>query len=142
MIARLECPPMTLTDTKKWSSVQVSETQSIELNSDFLFINHSCEPSVEFHVLADCDTPVIEVRAATRRDENGNSKGINKGEILTFFYPSTEWDMAQPFDCKCNTKGCLGLISGAKDMSTAMLNRYFLNEHIENLRSVQPDAAR
>ncbi|KAK5062502.1 hypothetical protein LTR84_004575 [Exophiala bonariae] len=141
LIARLETPPMTITDTKRYSSVQISENQNIELNTDFLFINHSCEPSVEFHVKADADKPVIEVRAAIRKDDNGKLKGIKKGELFTFFYPSTEWDMAQPFDCKCGTKGCLGRISGAKDMTSAMLNNYFLNEHIENLRSVRPDAA-
>lgn len=140
LIVRLGCPPMTLNPTKRWSSVQVSETQNIELNCDFLYVNHSCEPSIEFHVLADCDTPVIEIRVATRKDENGNTVGIKKGDALTFFYPSTEWDMDQPFDCKCSTPKCLGWISGAKDLTSDQLKGYYLNEHIENLRSVPSSA--
>lgn len=26
------------------------------------------------------------------------------GSIVTFFYPSTEWDMEQPFECRCGAK--------------------------------------
>lgn len=31
-------------------------------------------------------------------------QGIKKGGDITFFYPSTEWDMAQGFDCSCGAK--------------------------------------
>jgi len=33
--------------------------------------------------------------------------GLKKGDDITFFYPSTEWDMAQGFDCNCGAKVCL-----------------------------------
>ena len=35
-------------------------------------------------------------------------KGIEVGQELTFFYPSTEWDMAQGFECICGTATCRG----------------------------------
>ncbi|KAL2392856.1 hypothetical protein ABEF93_002005 [Exophiala dermatitidis] len=136
LMARLTSPPLTFAPVKRWSSVQVSENQHIELNCDFLYVNHSCEPSVEFHVIPEEDKPVIEVRVAMRRDENGNPKGIKPGDELTFFYPSTEWVMDQPFECKCGTKSCKGWISGARDMTPDQLRGYFLNAHIEDLRSI------
>jgi len=130
LMARLACPPMTLTGTRRWSSVQVSENQHVELNCDFLYINHSCEPSLEFHVVPDdSEQPVIEVRVAA-------TKELQLGNELTFFYPSTEWEMDQPFQCECGTASCKGTISGAKDMTGEQLRGYFLNAHIEDLRSI------
>ncbi|KAJ9499839.1 hypothetical protein H2202_004829 [Exophiala xenobiotica] len=129
LFARLASPPLSFAEAKRWSTVQVSETQHIELNCDFLYVNHSCEPSLEFHVVPDSEEPVIEVRVAAR-------KGVKAGDELTFFYPSTEWEMEQPFQCGCGTASCKGLISGAKDMTPEQLRGYFLNAHIEDLRSV------
>ncbi|KIW55984.1 hypothetical protein PV05_04687 [Exophiala xenobiotica] len=137
LFARLASPPLTFAPAKRWSTVQVSETQHIELNSDFLYINHSCEPSLEFHVVPDSEEPVIEIRVATRLDKDGNpTRGLSTGDELTFFYPSTEWEMEQPFQCGCGTASCKGVISGAKDMTPEQLRGYFLNAHIEDLRSV------
>lgn len=53
-------------------------------------------------------------------------------------YPSTEWDMQQPFDCACGANGdlkCLGKIQGAKYLSTEQLAPYFVNKHIKELKS-------
>jgi hypothetical protein len=141
LFARLASPPLSFAEVKRWSTVQVSETQHIELNCDFLYVNHSCEPSLEFHVVPDSEEPVIEVRVAARNldkdnDGNNSTRGIKAGDELTFFYPSTEWEMEQPFQCGCGTASCKGLISGAKDMTPEQLRGYFLNAHIEDLRSV------
>jgi len=136
LLARIDMPPLAFAD-KAYSTVQVSRTQHIDLNCDFLFTNHSCEPSVEFHVMPMTDgaLPAIEVRVAARRggDDGSGTTGLQKGDELTFFYPSTEWDMAQPFSCTCGTKTCRKWISGAKDMGMAQLQGLFLNQHIEDL---------
>lgn len=50
-----------------------------------------------------------------------------------FFYPSTEWYMAQPFDCLCGTPTCRGRIAGARDMTLAQLDGLWLNGHIREL---------
>ena len=50
-----------------------------------------------------------------------------------FFYPSTEWHMAQPFDCLCGKPSCRGRISGASDMTEEQLSGMFLNKHIHEL---------
>jgi hypothetical protein len=49
------------------------------------------------------------------------SRGLKVGEELTFFYPSTEWNMDQGFSCFCGTDSCLGYIGGAKNMQVAQL---------------------
>ncbi|KAF2998507.1 hypothetical protein E8E13_003941 [Curvularia kusanoi] len=108
--------------TVAYSSVQASKTLHIELNSDLVYINHSCAPTLIF------DMARWEVRVNPDLEE-----GLKEGDELTFFYPSTEWEMAQPFECLCKTGGCKGVIKGAKDMRVADLDEYWLSEHIKEL---------
>ncbi|KAH9876644.1 hypothetical protein J1614_003776 [Plenodomus biglobosus] len=108
--------------TVAYSSVQASRNLHIELNCDLVYINHSCDPTLIF------DMQRWEVRVNPDREQ-----GLKAGDELTFFYPSTEWDMAQPFDCLCKSKGCRGRISGAKDMRLGVLDEYWLNKHIEDM---------
>ncbi|EON66239.1 hypothetical protein W97_05632 [Coniosporium apollinis CBS 100218] len=105
---------------KAYTSVQTSRDTHIELNSDLVFCNHSCDPSVEF------DMERFEVRVVKDRP-------LEKGEPVTFFYPSSEWEMAQPFECECGGERCRGLIKGAKDMGERELEGYWLNGHIVGL---------
>lgn len=107
---------------KAWSSVQTGRDSHIELNSDLVYCNHSCAPTLNF------DMAKMEVRVVDDRP-------LKKGDALTFFYPSTEWEMDQPFNCTCGAGGdvCNGLISGAKTMPMDKLGRYWLNPHIEEM---------
>ena len=50
-----------------------------------------------------------------------------------FFYPSTEWHMAQPFTCLCGTPSCRGTIAGARDMPASQLEGLWINAHIREL---------
>ncbi|KAF2713895.1 hypothetical protein K504DRAFT_488196 [Pleomassaria siparia CBS 279.74] len=106
--------------TRAYSSVQASRDLHIELNCDLVYINHSCRPSLVF------DMERWEIRV-------GSESKLKVGDELTFFYPSTEWQMAQPFDCSCKQAECKGTISGAKDMPETVLQHYWLNPHIEEL---------
>ena len=67
----------------------------------------------------------FEVRVARDRP-------LTAGDELTFFYPSTEWDMAQPFTCSCGAPDgrCKGWIAGASRLGKEKLQGYWLNEHI------------
>ena len=67
---------------QSYSSVQAGHDLHVDFNTDARFINHSCDPTLD----------TFEIRV--RRD-----RALKKGETLSFFYPSTEWMMAQPFDC-------------------------------------------
>jgi hypothetical protein len=58
---------------------------------------------------------------------------MTPGTELTFFYPSTEWAMAQSFDCFCGTPSCKGRISGASDMDAVQLQGMWLNGYIRDM---------
>jgi hypothetical protein len=106
-----------------WASVQISADKHIDLNSDLVYCNHSCAPSLEFDMMR------MEVRVA--RDIEGGR--LEVGDILTFFYPSTEWNMSRPFHCECKHSRCKGWISGSGQMKRAQLDGYWLNWHIREL---------
>ena len=61
------------------------------------FINHSCSPNGYI------DFSDMTFRAL---------KKITKGEEITFNYNTTEWDMANGFECFCGEKNCLKKIKG------------------------------
>ncbi|KAF2136030.1 uncharacterized protein K452DRAFT_292750 [Aplosporella prunicola CBS 121167] len=103
-----------------YTTVQCSPTSHIELNSDLVYINHSCAPNLIF------DMQAWEVRASDR--------GVRAGEELTFFYPSTEWSMARAFECTCGDVACLGVIDGAKNMQPKVLERYWICGHVREMR--------
>lgn len=101
-----------------YTSVGDGVNSRIELNSDLVYCNHSCDPSLVF------DMGKMEVRVADDRP-------LTSGDVLTFFYPSSEWAMVQPFRCECGAGDkCLGWIAGASQMEPAVLARFWLNDHI------------
>ncbi|KAF9910624.1 hypothetical protein BX616_010820 [Lobosporangium transversale] len=110
---------------KRYSSVQVSKDSHIELNSDLVFLNHSCDPSVTL------DTDEMKLIAA---------KDIKKGDALTFFYPSSEWEMDQPFPCWCGSTKCCKSIQGAKFLSTKVIDQYYVASHIRELLKERDEA--
>lgn len=109
-----------------YTSVQAGRDIHIELNSDLVYINHSCRPTLIF------DMERWEVRVNPDLQE-----GLKVGDELTFFYPSTEWHMAQPFACRCNEANCNGTISGARDTPLGVLRQYWLSSHIKELLKVK-----
>ncbi|MCB9642466.1 MAG: SET domain-containing protein [Myxococcales bacterium] len=108
-------PLVSVQDKPTRFTVQTGAEQHIDIGEMWACGNHSCSPSILF------DTTRMLVTA---------TRDIKEGEELTFFYPSTEWDMAEPFLCHCGADGCLQHISGARYLQTPVLMRYFLNEHI------------
>jgi hypothetical protein len=97
-------------------TVQTSDATHITLQPEFLqYINHSCSPNLFF------DTTNMQLVCLTK---------ILPGDQFTFFYPSTEWQMAQPFDCRCGTPACIGQIDGASQIDRNVLGRYKLTEYI------------
>ncbi|CAG8975774.1 hypothetical protein HYALB_00009295 [Hymenoscyphus albidus] len=117
--AKMDFPPCTYAPEATYATVQCGKGRHLNLNSDLVYINHSCEPSVIFET--------------TTRTILTGPQGLRTGQELTFFYPSTEWDMAQGFQCLCSTPSCKGLITGAKDMTSQNLAGYYLNGHIREL---------
>jgi hypothetical protein len=99
-------------------TVQIGIKKHITLVPEFLqYINHSCDPTAFF------DTTRMELVCL---------KTIRPGVEITFFYPSTEWEMAQPFSCNCGSPDCLKLINGASHLSPEILEKYMLTDFIQN----------
>ncbi|MBS1188834.1 MAG: protein-lysine N-methyltransferase [Rhodocyclaceae bacterium] len=109
-------------------SVQFGEFEHGMLHPVHLqYINHSCSPNVFFDVKA------MHLRAL---------RTIGQDEELSFFYPSTEWNMNQPFHCHCHSPSCLGHIQGAAYLPESILIQYELSEHIKDLMQRARTAAR
>ena len=92
-------------------SVQIGENLHIDLSGGhsseeildryyWRFMNHSCEPNT--HV---------------RGQEVIASHAIEPWEDVTFNYNTTEFDLAEPFDCHCGSPGCFGTIRGFKHLT-------------------------
>ncbi len=97
-------------------TVQIEKDTHITLVPEFLqYINHSCAPNVFF------DTTTMQLICL---------RPLQHGDEMTFFYPSTEWEMAQPFVCNCGDDLCLQLINGASQLSEETLSRYRLTDFI------------
>ena len=97
-------------------TLQTGTNRHITLKPDFLqYINHSCTPNAFF------DTTGMELVCL---------QPIRPGDDITFFYPSTEWEMAQPFVCNCGTAACIQLINGASHLSVDTLSKYKLTDFI------------
>lgn len=86
-------------------------------------VNHACDPNVFF----DVDQGALVAIAA-----------IAPGDELRYFYPSTEWCMAEPFPCRCGSPRCLGTIRGAADLPAAVLGRYRLSSFIQRSLAARP----
>jgi hypothetical protein len=94
------------------------------------FMNHACEPSAWIR-----DQEVIALH------------GIRPGDDVTFDYNSTEYEMAEPFACRCGSRHCLGEIRGFKHLAPARreLLRPYLAPHLVRYleptldSSVEPD---
>jgi len=100
-------------------TVQVGETEHIHLQPEFLqYINHSCNPNVIFN------TTLYQLECL---------QPIKTGDELCFFYPATEWSMAQPFECLCGSKKCLKYIQGAAHLPIESLEGYKLTDFIQRM---------
>jgi len=99
-------------------TVQTGIRSHITLLPEFLkYTNHSCEPNIFFN------TTSMELIALKR---------IDKNEELCFFYPSTEWELAQPFYCYCGSIECLQNVKGAKYLLPAQIKKYAFTDFIKH----------
>lgn len=110
--------------TPNYLTVQRAENEHITLVPEFLqYTNHSCSPNIFF------DTDNMEIVAI---------KDIAANDELSFFYPSTELEMAQPFICFCGSRDCLQNIRGARHLPADVLNKYRLTGFIRQQLQHKP----
>lgn len=108
----------TISTEPTYQTIQVGTNQHMQNFGVLAYLNHSCHPNVIV------DTVNLAVYAAQE---------ICVGDELTFFYPSTEWDMARPFVCLCGAPECIRLVVGARFLSVDRLSRYYINPHIRTM---------
>src|SRR5476649_1232497 len=100
----------TIVDHPTYLTVQVDTDKHITLQPEFLqYANHSCHPNAFF------DTTLMQFICL---------RPIQEGEEITFFYPSTEWSMVQPFYCYCGYEKCLQDIRGAAHIHPDTIKQY------------------
>jgi len=109
-------------------TIQISDNEHIELLPEYLdCVNHSCDPNCFFD---------------TTKQLFLSLKPIKEGEEFTFFYPSSEWDMDQAFQCNCHSEVCIGLIKGAKYLPANLIKNYrftdFIEQKLRTERGLQP----
>lgn len=103
-----------------YQTIQIGRENHLEDLGVIAYLNHSCQPNTII------DTTGLAIYA---------SRDITVGEELSFFYPSTEWEMARPFVCACGAPSCIRLVAGAKYLSVDVLSRYYVNAHIREMVS-------
>ena len=81
-------------------STQIDTNKHIYFkDKDFQYYNHSCNPNIAHNF---------------RKHGTYALKDISKDDELFSFYAANEWEMDNPFYCKCGSNNCLGFIGGAK----------------------------
>ena len=98
-------------------TVQIAQDRHTEVGK-LSALNHSCDPNV----ILDTERLIM----VARRD-------IDKGEELSFFYPSTEWEMDAPFICLCGSSNCIHVVAGARFLPLSTLENHYLNKHIREM---------
>jgi hypothetical protein len=95
-----------LTDTPSRYTVQIGHALHVDLPGCheleyvldrfyWRFMNHSCEPS-----------------AVIRGRQVFSLRPLEPWEEITFHYNTTEYEMAEAFDCRCGSSRCEGQIRG------------------------------
>jgi SET domain len=112
-----EIPTEKLFDKANRYTVQIDRDRHTEVGK-LSALNHSCDPNV----ILDTERLIM----LARRD-------IEKGEELSFFYPSTEWEMDAPFICLCGASNCIHVVAGARFLPLSTLENHYLNRHIREL---------
>jgi hypothetical protein len=79
------------------------------------YLDHACDPTTVIR-----DREVIAIRE------------IAEGDGVTFDYNTTEYDMAEPFQCRCGSDQCVGIVRGARHLTPAQRARVarWLPDHL------------
>jgi hypothetical protein len=112
-----EIPSDNVVDKATRFTVQIGRNEHTDVGK-LAALNHSCDPNV----ILDTENMVMVARY-----------DINKGDELSFFYPSTEWEMDAPFICLCGASNCIHVVAGARFLPLSTLEYHYLNRHIREL---------
>ena len=112
-----EMPSENIMDKPNRYTVQIGRTTHTHVGK-LAALNHSCDPNV----ILDTEKMIM----IARHD-------IEKGEELSFFYPSTEWEMQAPFICLCGAANCIHVVVGACFLPLLTLENHYFSLHIREM---------
>ncbi len=115
--------PNEIFSVPNFRTVQVRDDVHILLDSEFEYMNHSCNPSVKIVIT---DSLSDDKKSGFIKIDYIALKDLHKNDELAFFYPSTEWAMDEPFNCWCGDSKCCKEIKGAKYLK-------FQNDQLESI---------
>lgn len=110
-------------------SVQVSTDRHLHptgTETPWKYLNHSCSPNLAYD-------PVARTFVARRL--------IQPNEQLSFNYLTTEWEMAESFECACGAEGCFGRIAGFRNLDEHAKER-LLDEVAPHVRALEEATVR
>ncbi len=102
MVTGRETPIPTRYSIQVGPSLHLDQDDSHDANEvvrryPWRYMDHACDPAT-----------LIRNRAVIAR------RDIAPGDAITFNYNTTEYDMAEPFRCHCESALCVGLVRGAR----------------------------
>ena len=97
-----------------YKTIQVGQGKHVDEDT-LAALNHSCTPNTAF-------SPDVRLLIAVA--------DISAGDELTYFYPSTEWDMIRPFTCLCGSSNCIGYVAGARHLPAKTVQRYSFSRFV------------
>ena len=112
-------------ERRTWRTLQLDESR--HLRNEFLnYVDHSCSPNALLDV---GNLALVAI------------KTISAGEPVTFFYPGSEVELSQAFECQCGSGDCLKHINGGfyltrEQMRWSIEKRYctgFMRKQFERL---------
>ena len=104
----------TETDKPAVHTVMIEAGKHLDVTNESRYTLHSCEPNSKF------DISSRQVIA---------TKYIDRNQLVTFDYATTEYDMAQKFTCLCKSENCRGVIAGFAHLSKE-LKKKFIEEDL------------
>lgn len=110
-------------------SVQVSTDRHLHptgAETPWKYLNHSCSPNLAYHAAS---------RTFVAR------KLIEPNEQLSFNYLTTEWEMAEFFDCACGADACFGRIAGFRHLDEHAKER-LIDESAPHIRVLEEARSR
>jgi hypothetical protein len=112
-----EIPTEKVSDKANRYTIQIGRDRHADAGK-LSALNHSCDPNV----ILDTERLLMIARY-----------DIEPGDELSYFYPSTEWEMDAPFICLCGASNCIHVVAGARFLPLSTLENHYLNRHIRAL---------
>ena len=105
------CQQNEVTEDQTYRTVQIGHNLHVK-NRYLDYVDHSCDPNTVFDVKALVLVAIND---------------IHPGESLTMFYPGSEVELVQDFECRCQNQRCLGHVKGWSGLTHEQRRRALWN---------------